>query len=45
MNIDIQEETESKYVIHSLQVMHMATSMKKMTKNKFITIKLNKSNF
>lgn len=29
MNIDIQEETESKYVIHSLQVIHMATSMKK----------------
>lgn len=29
MNIDIQEETESKYVINSLQVIHMATSMKK----------------
>lgn len=45
MKVDLQEETESKDVIHSLKAMHMLSQSKKLNKNKFIIMSLDNHNF
>ena len=44
MKIDLQEETESKDVIHSLKVMRMLSQSENLNKNKFIIMSLDKTN-
>lgn len=44
MKIDLQEETESKDVIHSFKAMHMLSQSKNLNENKLIIMSLDKTN-